>query len=261
MFCREDSRAPSFLTAIAPLLSLSVSHPQMIEVGVSLNSLIAFVFQKFVFVTPSLVRVWFSDLSNRGLIASVDKYVSKHISPKLIESELSQIHMHNKQVSALPLQEVEYSSYLTPEGSTFTIKALPSSNQIEATYEKDDVTAVMMLTISANPPLRVVKATPQRRIGVKESTWKKWLLSMTTLLLTQDTPVVQAIVKWQKALDKRFDGVELCPICYSVFHAQSLATPNRSCSTCNTTYHSACLYKWFHVSHKNECPMCKSSFS
>jgi hypothetical protein len=82
---------------------------------------------------------------------------------------------------------------------------------------------------------------------------------------------------WKRNIDRRFEGVEECPICYLVVHATYKSLPKlvrhrlgrkeeadcdcaQACATCKKKFHSACLYKWFNTSHQNTCPMCRSPF-
>ena len=71
---------------------------------------------------------------------------------------------------------------------------------------------------------------------------------------------MDAIRVWRKNVDKELDGVEPCPICYSVVQTTDHSLPRKSCYTCSTKFHSACLYRWFHSSHKSTCPMCRQEF-
>ena len=59
-------------------------------------------------------------------------------------------------------------------------------------------------------------------------------------------------------MDKLFEGIECCLICYSVFQASNNALPRLACKTCKNKFHSACLYKWFNTSHKSNCPLCQT---
>eukprot|EP01119_Soliformovum_irregulare_P018327 TRINITY_DN559_c3_g2_i2.p1 TRINITY_DN559_c3_g2~~TRINITY_DN559_c3_g2_i2.p1 ORF type:complete len:120 (+),score=20.20 TRINITY_DN559_c3_g2_i2:80-439(+) len=110
-------------------------------------------------------------------------------------------------------------------------------------------------------PLRNVQVECTQRMGVTESLWRKWLLSMTALLMTQDGTLLDAILLWKSSLDRHFEGVECCPICYSLVHITSHTLPNLACKTCKNKFHSACMYKWIKVSHKNDCPLCKTPFN
>ena len=55
-----------------------------------------------------------------------------------------------------------------------------------------------------------------------------------------------------------FEGVEECPICYTVIHMVNGTLPKLSCHTCKHKFHAACLYKWFNTSNKSACPLCQS---
>jgi len=63
---------------------------------------------------------------------------------------------------------------------------------------------------------------------------------------------------WKKNIDAVFEGVEECPICYSVIHVVNNTLPKLVCHTCNHKFHNACLYKWFNTSNKSQCPLCQS---
>ncbi|CAN0400343.1 unnamed protein product, partial [Laminaria digitata] len=32
-------------------------------------------------------------------------------------------------------------------------------------------------------------------------------------------------------------------------------------TVCIHRFHSTCLYKWFHTSHKNKCPICQQTWA
>jgi len=154
-------------------------------------------------------------------------------------------------------------------------------------------------------PLRSVELESKSRLGVSEAQWRKWLLSMTTLLLThvsskrcgprdivlnnwdwlQDGTILDGVLLWKQNLDKHFEGVECCPICYSLFHMSDHSLPRLACKTCHNKFHSACMvpssspahhpnlhssppsisirlqYKWIRVSHNTDCPLCKTPFN
>lgn len=76
----------------------------------------------------------------------------------------------------------------------------------------------------------------------------------------QNGALAEAIGIWKRNFDKEFEGVEECPICYSVIHTANHSLPRLACKTCKHKFHSACLYKWFSTSHKSTCPLCQSPF-
>jgi hypothetical protein len=75
--------------------------------------------------------------------------------------------------------------------------------------------------------------------------------------LSQDGTLLDALTLWKENLDKEFEGLEPCPICYSVIHITNHGIPRFACSTCKNKFHSACLQTWFRSSNKNNCPMCQ----
>ena len=58
-------------------------------------------------------------------------------------------------------------------------------------------------------------------------------------------------------LEKEFDGVEPCPICYCILHPKTFSLPALTCPTCNNKFHSTCLYTWFKSSGKSKCVICQ----
>jgi len=262
-YLRQKNVVPKYLTLLFDYIDPAVSPPEIINYQSSIHKIAAYVFQQMVSILPSMVRVWWGDLSNRGFTNKVDQYTTKYISPGLIAEEMSKVAAYNRDPYAKATSDpVDITSNLTPEGASFSVKAFRgSSNEVIATYKKDEIEATIVLTLADSHPLRAVTVSSSHRLGVNEATWRKWLLSMTTLLLTQDGSVLDAVLLWKTSLENYFAGVELCPICYALFHSSNFSIPNLTCKTCKTKFHGACLYKWFHTSLKNECPMCKTLFN
>ncbi|KAK2527212.1 Ltn1 [Columba guinea] len=72
--------------------------------------------------------------------------------------------------------------------------------------------------------------------------------------------IMEGLSLWKNNVDKRFEGVEDCMICYSVIHSSNYSLPKKACRTCKKKFHSACLYKWFTSSNKSTCPLCRETF-
>jgi hypothetical protein len=205
----------------------------------------SFLYRQTIGALPALVRTWWTDLSDRNLVTMVDKYTSTYTTPELLKSEYDLINEFSSKAS---------SDY-------FGVKASRMTNEVTATYEKDEVKLSIVLKIPANYPIRSVTVEMVRRIGIQDALWRKWLLSMTTLLMTQDGTILDAVLLWKQYLDQHFEGVECCPICYSIFHVSNYSLPSMKCKTCRNKFHPACMFKWFNTSHKNECPLCKTPFN
>uniref|UniRef100_A0A8D2JPD7 E3 ubiquitin-protein ligase listerin n=1 Tax=Sciurus vulgaris TaxID=55149 RepID=A0A8D2JPD7_SCIVU len=71
---------------------------------------------------------------------------------------------------------------------------------------------------------------------------------------------MEGLALWKNNVDKRFEGVEDCMICFSVIHGFNYSLPKKACRTCKKKFHSACLYKWFTSSNKSTCPLCRETF-
>ena len=79
-------------------------------------------------------------------------------------------------------------------------------------------------------------------------------------LFMQNGAIAEAIRTWKSNFDKEFEGVEECPICYSILHTSNHSLPRLACKTCKHKFHGACLYKWFSTSNKSTCPLCQTPF-
>lgn len=191
---------------------------------------------------PVGVRLWRTDEICRKISQKIDKFTIKYISPILLVHEMNNILKYDKKTDG------------------FSIKATKSTFEVVANYEKEELTLSIMIRLPDSYPLKPVEVECIQKAGVKESLLRKWLLSMTTLLLTQDGSILEAILLWKSNLDKHFEGVDVCPICYSLFHASNRSLPSLACKTCKNKFHSACMYKWIKISHKTDCPLCKTPF-
>ena len=143
-------------------------------------------------------------------------------------------------------------------GDGLIVKASAAGKEVVAVYRMDDAELEMAIKIPAGFPLQPLEPQVRRRMGLPESTLRKWILSMTTFLRFQDGTIGEAIQVWKQNLDKTFQGVEERPICYSVIQTVDRTLPKITCRTCKQRYHSRCLYTWFNTSHKSSCPMCRS---
>ncbi|EKX50542.1 hypothetical protein GUITHDRAFT_66966 [Guillardia theta CCMP2712] len=183
--------------------------------------------------------MWYNQL-DRASALSVESFVSYKISPILLAREIAVVCS-----SSIDKDEL-------------SIRASASTREIAAAYSKDEAVMEVILRVPELYPLRVVEVEGTRRVGISEGKWKKWALSMRTLLDNKDGSLLDAILLWKKNVDQVFEGVEECPICYTVIHMVNNSLPTLSCHTCRNKFHSACLYKWFNTSNKSTCPLCQT---
>lgn len=57
----------------------------------------------------------------------------------------------------------------------------------------------------------------------------------------QNGSIMEGLALWKNNVDKRFEGIEDCMICFSVIHGSNYSLPKKACRTCKKKFHSACL--------------------
>ncbi|KAG8387925.1 hypothetical protein BUALT_Bualt02G0072000 [Buddleja alternifolia] len=191
---------------------------------------------------PAYVRGWFIDVRDRSASSAIESFTKAWCSPTLISNELSQI---------------KKGSFAD---ENFSISVSKSANEVVATYTKDETGMDLVIRLPPSYPLRPVDIDCTKSLGISEVKRRKWLMSLTSFVRNQNGALAEAIRIWKSNFDKEFEGVEECPICYSVIHTVNHSMPRLACKTCKHKFHSACLYKWFSTSHKSTCPLCQSPF-
>ncbi len=200
-------------------------------------------FVRLVEAFPSLVRLWFKHLGDARLSSLVEQFVTKQVSPPVIERELNAIEERAK----------------TEMPSHVRIKVQSKRGQITAMYEQDEVQLDLTVQVPSSYPLKPLQVTSSKRLGVSETLWRKWMLRMTTVLFQREGSTLwDALETWKSNLDQHFEGAEPCPICYSIVQTHDHSLPRICCRTCKSRYHGGCLYKWFSTSGTNSCPTCRS---
>ncbi|XP_050367875.1 E3 ubiquitin-protein ligase listerin isoform X2 [Argentina anserina] len=207
-----------------------------------MSSLAGAIFGRMLHILPAYVRQWSNDLRDRSILSGIESFTRAWCSPHLIAGELSQIKK----------DEIA--------DENFTIAVSRSANEVVATYTKDETAMNLVIRLPSSYPLRPVDVDCTRSLGISEAKQRKWSMSMTLFVRNQNGALAEAIRIWKRNFDKEFEGVEECPICYSVIHTVNHALPRLACKTCKHKFHSACLYKWFSTSHKSTCPLCQSPF-
>ncbi|DAZ98456.1 TPA: hypothetical protein N0F65_001157, partial [Lagenidium giganteum] len=195
---------------------------------------------------PALVRTWYNDECTRSLRSWATKYFQEHITPYVLAVELDMIQKA-PDTHADELDEM-------------TVKGSKVSREITATYMQDDCALEMVIRVPPSYPLRSVEVECTKRIGISEDRWRRWVLQIVKVTASQDGSLLDAVLPWKKNVDKEFEGVEPCPICYSILNPKNMGLPNLPCKTCSNKYHNSCLYKWFNQSGKNKCPICQQPF-
>lgn len=191
---------------------------------------------------PGVVRGWFG---RQGRVESVLllRNCTNYMSPLLIERELTRLRK----------------STLDP----LKIRILQSSTSlsVQIDYRLEEFVLSFALSIPPGFPLQAVTVDGAGgdRLGISETRWRSWLLSVQSLL-SRNLSVLDAIRQWKANAERVLQGVEPCSVCYCVLQPGDKSLPGPNCKICRNKFHSVCLYRWFKTSGQSTCPMCRSLF-
>lgn len=199
------------------------------------------VYRQCLEILPALVRSWWVD-QDRKASNFIDRFTTQYISSSLIRQQIT-------------------SAQGTDNGmADITIRGRPAAREVSATYQMAEVTINMSIVLPENYPLGKLEVTCDKRVGVSQAQWDRWLLQLNIFLQHQNGSIVEGLRLWKGNIDKKFEGIEDCMICFSVIHGTTFQLPKLTCRTCKKKFHSACLYKWFNTSQKSSCPLCRDLF-
>lgn len=71
---------------------------------------------------------------------------------------------------------------------------------------------------------------------------------------------MEGLVLWKNNVDKCFEGVEDCMICFLVIYGFNYFFFKKVCRICKKKFYLVCLYKWFIFSNKFICLLCCEMF-
>lgn len=232
----EMKEAKTFFTES---LSLAVDKSETVEW--ELPHLACSVYYSTVQDLPAMVRLWWNSQEKR-VSAAVEKFTIKYVSPVLSAQEISSVHSSTQMFDSM------------------TVKARSAAREVIATYSVDDIFIELVIQLPQNYPLGSITVESGRRVGVAVQQWRNWMLQLSTYLTHQNGSIMEGLALWKNNVDKRFEGIEDCMICFSVIHGSNYSLPKKGCRTCKKKFHSACLYKWFTSSNKSTCPLCRETF-
>ncbi|XP_041657592.1 E3 ubiquitin-protein ligase listerin [Cheilinus undulatus] len=221
--------------------SLSLTVDQSKSVEWELPHLACSVYYSTVQDLPAMVRLWWNSQEKR-VSAAVEKFTTKYVSPVLSGQEISSVHGSTQMFENM------------------TVKARSAAREVIATYSVDDIFIELVIQLPQNHPLGSITVESGRRVGVAVQQWRNWMLQLSTYLTHQNGTIMEGLALWKNNVDKRFEGIEDCMICFSVIHGSNYSLPKKACRTCKKKFHSACLYKWFTSSNKSTCPLCRETF-
>ncbi|AAS50713.2 ABL058Cp [Eremothecium gossypii ATCC 10895] len=191
----------------------------------------------------AMTSAWWLNIKDRALRSKIDAFVTRYVSPILIDQELEQVS------SKIPV--------LTAQDENLSIRINKITKEIKARYFIDDQNLEISFKLPCNYPLTNIQVQEGTRVGVSEQKWKSWILSTQRVITGMNGSVVDSLELFTKNVRLQFADFEECAICYSILHVVDRKLPSKVCPTCSNRFHGACLYKWFKSSGNNTCPLCR----
>nr|CAD7403615.1 unnamed protein product [Timema cristinae] len=166
---------------------------------------------------PAMVRQWWSGEEPR-VASLVEKVTTRYMSPLLCSLEMQSVQKENTRTGNMAVR-IQSSNYF----EVTSVKVHPTAREVVAVYHVDEVSLELSIQLPLNHPLGpVVVESSKQDGGHNGSLW-------------------DGLALWKSNLDKRFEGIEECYICFSVIHGSNFQIPKLCCSTCKKKFHSPCL--------------------
>ncbi|XP_951798.1 uncharacterized protein TA15835 [Theileria annulata] len=191
------------------------------------------VYYKVAKIFPMQVSEMWNNCKNTYVKKNIKKFTKHEVTQKLVKDELD------------------------------TIKVL--ANDLTVFYDtiKREVTAKLLTKneITAKITIKVPSAFPLEPLTFvsQEKKNHKWIVYSHSE--ANRSGITQGLLLWYNNVIKYYQGIDECPICYSIVHAQFQSIPTKSCKVCKYKFHKECLFKWFRNAAKAKCPLCQSQVS
>ncbi|OIR56855.1 MAG: RING Zn-finger domain-containing protein, partial [Amphiamblys sp. WSBS2006] len=194
---------------------------------------------------PAQIRAWF-DMPRRGAKPLYED-TKRIFSPLLIAREFSLIRTTKESI----------------EDSTMSVHLQRGSGMVgvELFYYVEEFSVSVELKIPPAFPLHSVSLVGKNSAGVTKKRWNEIVLASKAVLTNPAVFIAESVVLWKENMQKYFEGVEPCPVCYSIIEMTEKSIPDRKCGVCGYLFHNRCLYQWFKKASARTCPMCRAVFS
>lgn len=189
---------------------------------VSIERLAAFLYSKSLRVIPVLVRKWWHG-TNPKIAHLIDKITVNYVSPILCTEELTTLISKKE------------------KDGNMNIRVLMNSREVIATYNIETAKMELQLKLASNHPLGVIKVESKKHLGGKLQGFEI-VKQLSIYLSHQNGRLCDGISIWKRNLDKKYEGVEECFICYSVVQLDNLQLPKITCKACKKKFHCKLIF-------------------
>ncbi|XP_039275962.1 E3 ubiquitin-protein ligase listerin [Nilaparvata lugens] len=198
-----------------------------------------FTYHRLLARMPSEVRQWWSQLDHKMAVL-VERLTTTFVSPLLTANEMR----------AIQNDKVNFQN--------MTVQVRPVAREVAAVYTVEDSRTEIVIQLSVNHPLRPPKVESEKCM-VSSAQTRHWVMKLSSFLSHKNGSIWDGLILWKNDLDKKFEGVEECYICFAIL-CNNQQLPKLVCQTCKKRFHSKCLYKWFTTSNKSSCPICRNDY-
>jgi hypothetical protein len=210
------------------------------EGAVESTSLAAMVLCHTVEALPSLTRRWWEEECPKVYSSPIRDFIETKVAPLILQREL---------------ERIKFATIQNTFGA-MSVTGSITTREITALYSQDEIQLRVQIRLPSCFPLRSAEVDCSQTLGVPQKRWKLWSLQITRSI-NQGGMLFDALTCWKENVDKEFDGVEPCPVCYSVLHIKTHKLPELECTTCSNRFHVQCLTQWFRSSGKTQCVICQ----
>lgn len=172
---------------------------------------------------PAIVRKWWHASSTRQTQFLIEKLTANYVSPILCQEDLGALANMKDRIDGR---------------NNMQIRVLTQVREIVCSYSLEEAAKMeLLISLPQNYPLGVIKVECKKHIGGKLQA-REIVKQLSIYLTHQNGRLYDGIFIWKKNLDRKFEGVEECYVCYSVLHQENLQLPKLTCKTCRKKFHS-----------------------
>lgn len=239
------------------------SNFSFVDSNVNNDRYAGFLYAECLRTVPAVVRKWWHASNNRKA-QLVEKVTQNYVSPIICQQDLAALTNRKEKDGK----------------DNMHIRVLMQSREVFATYSLEEAKMELTISLPQNYPLGAIKIDSTKHIAGRLQA-REIVKQLSIYLTHQNGRLYDGISLWKRNLDRKYEGVEECYVCYSVINQETCQLPRLTCKTCKKKFHSKftypprmnsslnsvsllptgnCLYKWFTSSNKSTCPLCRNVF-
>ncbi|RCI09883.1 hypothetical protein L249_3874 [Ophiocordyceps polyrhachis-furcata BCC 54312] len=232
----------------AKLCNYDVEEAGLTAPEKSMHWLLAHLYYLLLLYAPVLFRAWYLDCRSKQTKTVVELWTTKYISPLIVDDALDKVQ------TWADSREASSSSSGDKE---LVVKVSKAAREVTAGYEVDESQAAIVIKLPADYPIRGVTVSGLRRVAVSERLWQSWIMTTQGIISFFNGSIIDGLQIFKRNMEGALRGQSECAICCSLISSDQ-RMPDKRCSTCKNLFHRTCLYRWFHTSNQNTCPLCRN---